>query len=183
MWSIAQILKINKKNGQNHRRGEKKCPGFTELQKYHGTTIQRSFKFLKHYIESKKVIYKEHILPIKKHIQHIDKINKPVVVLLRKPEETVLSYKRIFDVINLEVNFDNLLEEVNLFYDSYINRSGIYLVITWRDLVQDFHGTMKKITKHYGFNIDLKIIKRYTLARRNYTGDGLHVLLEALNDQ
>jgi hypothetical protein len=174
------MLKIQKKNGQNHRPGEKKCKGFVELQKYHGTTVQRSYRFLEHFINSKKVIYKEHILPIKKHIQMIDKINKPVVVLLRTPEETIESYKRIFDVINLDIDFDVLLKEVKQFYSAYINKKGIYLVVTWRDLVFRFHETIEKILKHYGFPIEKKIIKSYTLSKRNYTGDGLK---EVLNEK
>jgi hypothetical protein len=131
---------------------------------------------LKKYIESKKVIYKEHILPTKKHLKIIESVNKPVVVLLRKPNETIASYKRIFSVINLEVDFDTLLDEIKQFYTSYINKSGIYLVITWRDIVFDFHSTMKKILKHYGFKVEKYNINRYTLSRRNYTGDGIEAL-------
>jgi hypothetical protein len=43
MWTLAHIMGIAHKNGHNKRKGDIKCSGFEQLQKYHGTTVQRSY--------------------------------------------------------------------------------------------------------------------------------------------
>lgn len=177
MRSLAQILNITHKNGQNKGRNDKKCPGYVEIQKYHNTTVIRNYDYLKGYIEDRKIVYKEHILPIKKHLDFMNKINKNVVVLLRKPEETIESYKRVFTVLpNLDIDFNKMLKEVQLFYDTYMSLSNkIYLKVTYRDIVLNFTKTMKKIISHYGFKIPENIDK-YNLEKRNFTGHGLRRL-------
>jgi hypothetical protein len=180
MWSISEILKITHKNGQSFTKNDKKCEGYEELQKYHGTTIERSFEYMEKYIVDKKVIYKEHILPIEKHLEIIEKINKPVVVLLRKPKETIESYKRVFSVLPElnNIDYDKLYEEVKLFYNTYEKiDSKLYLIVKFRDVVFDFYKTMEKIIKHYGFKIPNNLYD-FELEKRNYTGHGLRKIME-----
>lgn len=175
MWSISEIFNMTHKNGQSFLKSDKKCPGYEELQKYHGTTIQRSFDYMSRYILSKKIIYKEHILPIKKHLDIIEKINYPVVVLLRKPEETIESYERVFSVLPelKNINWDKLYKEVKEFYETYLNiENKLYLKITFRDVVFNFHEIIKKIGKHYGFKIPDNL-DNFQLQKRNYTGHGI----------
>jgi hypothetical protein len=180
MHSISQILKVAHKNGQSRGKADINCEGFEELQKYHSTTVRRSFKYLNNYISSNNIIYKEHILPIQHHLDCIEKIAKPIVVLLRKPEETIESYKRVFSVLPelKNIDYDKLYEEVKLFYDTYLNiESELYLKITFRDVVFNFNKTMMKIINHYKFKIPDNI-NNFKLEKRNYTGHGLRKIIE-----
>ncbi len=132
------------------------------------------------YISDKKIIYKEHILPTYNHLRIISKINKPVIVLLRKPEETIESYKRVFSVLPelKDINWDKLYEEVKLFYDIYTKiKNKIYLKIHFREVVFDFYTTIEKIIKHYGFKVP-KDLRGFSLQKRNYTGHGLRKIIK-----
>lgn len=180
MHSLSEILDITHKNGQSIMKGETKCEGYEELQKYHGTTVKRNYKYMEKYIKDKKIIYKEHILPTSHHLEIINKINSPVVVLLREPEETIESYKRVFSVLPelKDINYNKLLDEVKEFYNVYKNiNNDLYLIVTFRDIVFNFNQTIKKIIKHYGLNIP-KNLKKFELAKRNYTGHGIRKIME-----
>jgi hypothetical protein len=187
MWSIAEILKIQKKNGQNKLKEDVKCKGFEEIQKYHNTTVKRSYKFLEKYIESKTVIYKEHILPTLNHLLAMGEIGRNIVILLRDSKEIIESYKRIFSVlpdIKKKIDLIKLKEELDLFYDIYERQKNkMYLKIYYKDIVLNFHKTIKKILIHYGFDISLEKIKKYQLQKRNYTGHGLRKLKDSLQKE
>ena len=77
MQTIAKILNIKYQNGISRKKYLIDVKEFEEMQKYHGTTIRRSKEFLAKWISRKDIIYKEHLLPIKEHIQYIKEINKP----------------------------------------------------------------------------------------------------------
>jgi hypothetical protein len=174
LYSIGKILKLRIKNGQNKLKDDIKCSRYFETQKYHGTTVKRNYDFLKKYIEDRTVIYKEHILPIKSHLDIIKKINKNVVVLIREPEEIIESYKRVFSVMfNLKINYERLLDEMKEFYSVYsaFDSDKRFLIITYKDIVLNFTETIKKIIKHYNFKTPVNIHK-YELEKRNYTGHG-----------
>lgn len=170
MWSISEILKIPHKNGQNKTKDDNKCEGYEELQKYHGTTVKRSKQYLEHWI-NQDIIYKEHILPTEKHLQYLNEINKPIVVLLRNPKDCIRSYKRVMSVLfNLKLNFKKLEEELKLFYDTYIGLTNNekYKIIAYDDIVYNFTETMKEIVKHYEKEVP-ENIEKYELQKRNYT--------------
>lgn len=166
LYSLAQIMKVSPKNGQNKKAGEEKSLGFDELQKYHGTTVKRTKAFILSYANNKDVLYKEHILPTKEHLDYM-KNTKNIVVLLREPSETIESYKRVFSVLpNVKVNYDKLLDEVTTFYNIY-NFNDHFLKIYYDEVVNDFHETVKKVLNHYGFEIP-KDLNKYELAKKNY---------------
>ena len=170
MWSLSEILKIPMKNGTNKKKGDKNCPGYKQLQTYHGTMVQRSKTYLQGYI-CNNILYKEHILPTKEHLEIIEETKKPVVVLLRKPEECIESYKRVLSVIyDKEINYDEMLRELYQFHDTYVQltNNDIYMIINYKDIVDDFTETIKKIIKHYGRPVP-KDVERYKLQKRNYT--------------
>jgi hypothetical protein len=181
MYSLSKVLKVSHKNGQNRRFNDIKCEGYQELQKYHGTTVKRSYDYLKKYILDRNIIYKEHILPIKQHIVALRKINHNIVVLIRNPYETIESYRRVFSVLpEVNVNFEKLYEEVKMFYNVYMalsQKENNILIVTFRDVVFKFHETMKKIIEHYGFKIPDNL-ESYSLDKRNFTGHGLRKIME-----
>jgi hypothetical protein len=180
LWSIAEILKIQRKNGQNRLKSDIKCIGFEEMQKYHNTTVKRSKEFLKKYIESKDIIYKEHILPTKEHLKYLGEIGRPVVVLLRNSTDIIESYKRVFSVlpdIKKMIDLEKMKKELDLFYYLYNKqRNTMFLKVHYEDIVLNFHATIKKILSQYGFNIPMKEIKKYQLQKRNFGGHGLRKL-------
>lgn len=184
LFTLAKILKMQAKNGQSKIKGDVNCTGFDNIQTYHNTTVKRNYDFLKHYIESDKVIYKEHILPTKEHIDIIIKINKPVLVLLRDSNAIIKSYERIFEVlpdVKEKVNMKVLKEELEIFEKTYnsLSINNIFLNIYYNELVLDFQNTLKKILLHFQIKIDDNIINKYSLVKRNFSGYGLKELLKS----
>jgi len=176
LWTLATVLNVAIKNGQSKRRNDKKCPGYSQMQTYHGTTVQRSHAYLKKYILSRGSLYKEHILPINEHLDIMREINKPIVVLLRDPLETIESYKRVFSVLpELDIDIETLEIEIKLFYNIYKNLGNPFLIVTYRDVVLNTKETLEKIIKYYGLKVpDLTGVK---LDQRNYTGHGVKKLV------
>lgn len=177
MRTIAEILNINYKNGQNKRQNDVKCEGFEETQKYHGTTVKRSEDYINNYINNKTIIYKEHILPTKKHLEILKNAKNNFVTLIREPKGVVSAYKRVFEVLPemKSIDYEKLFEEAKLFYNTYKNeRLEKNLVVTYRDIVLNFNETIMQIIKHYGYEID--DINKYKLLKYNYTGQGVKEL-------
>lgn len=170
MWSLSEIMKVPMKNGTNRKPGDIDCPGYKQLQTYHGTMVKRGPKYLKEYITNN-ILYKEHILPIKEHLEIIDNIGKSVVVLLRDPKECVASYRRVLGVIyDIKINYDEMEKELRLFNDTYsqLTNKDIYMIIGYNEIVNDFTNTIKKVLLHYGKNIP-DDVEHYRLQKRNYT--------------
>lgn len=183
--SIAKILNIKFSNGRNKVKGDIKCKGFESIQSYHNTTVFRNEAFLKKYLESTNFILKEHILPVKEHIEVIEKIKKPVIVSIRNSDDIIESYKRVFSVlpkIDQKMDYIKLKEELNYFANFYLNKQKenkeLWLVITFEDIIFNFEETMKKIIKHYGFEVKDKEIKKHQLEKRNCTEHGMRKLIK-----
>lgn len=178
--TLHKILNIKCIQSIQRKKNEKNCEGFENLQKYHTSLVKRKFTFLKKYIEDENILYKEHLLPIRDHINFIEQIGKPIFVLIRKSDEIVDSYKRIFSVLpQIEeiINYEKLKGELDLFSEMYLKKEKenpkIWMVITFRDLMFNCHEIIKKITDHYGYNLDIEYIKRFKYEKRNYTGHGI----------
>jgi hypothetical protein len=179
MQTIAKMANVTPKNGQNKKNGDVKCKGFEEIQKYHGTTVQRSKQFLEAHIMNRTWLYKEHILPTNRHLKILNEINENIVVLLREPKGILNSYKRVFSVlpeVNNKINWNNLYKEIEHFYNTYRNlKNEKYLIVYFKDIVLNFHEEIKKIFKHYKLELP-KNYKKFQLAKRNYTGHGIKEL-------
>jgi len=172
MFTLSQALKIAHKNGQNARPRDTRLNCYTELQKYHGTMVLREEWFLKKYIKDEKIIFKEHILPTKHHLGIILKISKPVVVLLRDAADCIESYRRVFSVLpEINVCYDVMRQELETFAEKYrdaANKSKLFLLVNYNDLIDDFTKVLEKIIIHYGFSIP-DGIEKIKLAKKNYT--------------
>lgn len=171
MRTIAEMAGIGYQNGKNRIVGDIKCEGFTQTQKYHGTTVRRSQDYLQFHINNRKSVYKEHILPTEHHIDILRKVKGNFVVLIRDPDEVIDAYKRIFEVIKLDINMEMLYNESRDFYYSYVNygkNNG--LVIEYKNLVLDFEKVIEQIFEHYNLEIKTRLTK---LLKYNYTGVGI----------
>jgi len=172
MWSLAEAMGIAHKNGYSKRNGDQECEGFEQIQSYHGTTVKRSYLYLYKYICKSSILYKEHILPIQDHIDFINNINMPVVVLLRDPEKTIESYERVFSVLpEIKINYGKLEREIIEFHDKYIKQSRenkIYKIINFEDIINNFTETAKECIIHYGFEVPYNV-EKFKLCKRNYT--------------
>ena len=170
MHSLAEIMKVPFKNGHNRKAGDVNCQGYEQLQIYHGTMVKRSKAYLKAYIENG-VLYKEHILPTPEHLKYIEEVGKPVVVQIRNPAECIASYKRVLSVIpDKQIDFDVMEKELELFRETYLQLTNneIYMIIDYKDIVEDFTETVKKVIKHYGRAVPTNV-DQYKLQKRNYT--------------
>jgi len=174
--TLAKIMKINFQNGLGKDIGWKYCPGYQEIQKYHDTTIQRSYEFLKKWIITRQTIYKEHILPIEKHLQYIKQINCKILIVLRNPVDSIDNYRRLYkkyldrqieekEIDELmpyrfnNINFDLLLEDVELFNKKWRDfKYNKKLIITFEELILNYKKTIITILSHFKFRVPKKII-------------------------
>ena len=165
--TLAAMLNIKFQNGISRNANyPKDCPGFSTLQKYHGTMVERDEGFFRYWLEKKDVIYKEHILPTEKHLLLLEKIGKPFLVLLRNPEHSFDNYVRLRQayidgkisqrsnsILHAErfVNFDmdGLRHDLISFYQCWKNarlsRLPYALYLDYEDLVLRYQETMQKI--------------------------------------
>lgn len=186
-YTLARIFKAKCINGFVTKQ-KIYCDDFTELQRFHNTMNPRSAKFLYRFCGGIRNVYKEHLLPTEEHLEILRNFKYPIVILLRKSKDVIDCYKR-FDEIELKnkwgrkgiLYLDKIKEDVELFYDRYMElKKEDYkhlLFITYKDLVLEFTKTLKKIFKHYGYELP-ENYKDIQLRKVKYTGVGIDRLLE-----
>lgn len=176
--TIGKIAHLKVKLGIPKTNIDISCEGFKELQRYHDNMIERSPIFLKQTLIGKNSIFKEHLLPTKRHLKILSKFKENIVILLRYPEHSFDSYVRLFDAKKQNYKED-LLKDIKKFHDNYMywasNKKNI-LIVYYRDLVLKYNVVMKRILKHY--KLPLKIIE---LEKRKFTGIGIKRLKEKGN--
>ncbi len=201
--TLAKIAKIKYQNGFSKEIGWEYCEGFSEIQKYHDTTIKRNYSFLRNWMVSRGNILKDHILPTEHHKNIITKINTKIVILLRNPEHTFDNYKRLYNSYKngeltdecvdelmpyrLEkLNWDLFLQDLILFNKLW--REFNYekkLIITFDDLILKYEKTIKDILNFWGLQKPEKIVpllrSKGNHGYNTYTGVGEKRLRE--NDQ
>lgn len=197
-------MKINFQNGLGKDIGWEYCEGFSEVQKYHDTTIRRSYEFLKKWISTRKSILKEHILPTQEHFLYIRKINCKILIVLRKPEDSLDNYKRMYDKYLTGEMDNNEIDELmpyrfdNIKFDKFLNdlrdfnknwKTFSYnkkLIITFEDLILNYRKTIIKVLTFFGFKIPKKIIPLFKSKGNHgyntYTGIGEKRVKGELND-
>jgi hypothetical protein len=153
------------------------CEGFPELQKYHTNMIERSGLFIKQVVTGNKKIFKEHLLPTKRHLKHLEKYKAPIVVLLREVEHSVDCYKRHdanhYKKYKKHIDLKKIEKDLKKFHDTYLHWISVQpniIYVYYKDLVKNYVPTIKKILKHYKLPIS-KNIK--PLKRLKYTGIGV----------
>jgi hypothetical protein len=167
--TFAKMFKLKIKEGIPKKYYDIECEGFSEIQLHHCNMVERGSSFLENAITNKGIIYREHIIPTERHLKIIQKIDKNIVVLLRKPEDSLDSYLRMKKII---VNEKQLKDDLILFnekYTEFAKNNKRILLITFERLMLHYWHTMKDIILHYGFNMPKKIIP---LQKRKYTGIG-----------
>lgn len=192
--TLSEILNIKYQNGLGKLKNWEYCEGFSEIQKYHDTTIKRDLNFMEFWIRRRDCILKEHILPTEHHMNLIKKVNGKILILLRKPEDSLNNYMRMYEQYkrgNLrkkiidelmpyrfdKINFDLYFEDLILFNKNW--REFDYnkkMIITFEDLILRYEETIKNILLFFKFKMPKKIISLFR-ARGNhgyntYTGVG-----------
>jgi hypothetical protein len=156
------------------------CDEFPEIQRWHGTMLPRTKEFLLEKYFDKRIMYKEHILPIEKHLDIIRNFGHPLMILLREPEETYDAYVRHDNTVHIKVygkkriNLKAIKQDIYLFYNRYkaleLEKHSHLLFITYRDVVLKWHKTMKRIFDHYGWEMPKN---KVPLKKVKYTGIGV----------
>ena len=173
--TLAAMFKMKFQNGiSKNANYSKDCPGFKTIQSYHGTMAQRDLRFFQYWINKADIIYKEHILPVPAHIQAINQINKPILILLRDPDHSFDNYIRLRAdyMVGKLTEKENSILRAQVFVDMDMKalrrdlcdfnqgwtdakiKSALY--IDYSDLVLRYQKTMEKICLH--FRILAKII-------------------------
>lgn len=122
-------------------------------------------------ITSVKKIYKDHVLPTKEHIEWINKINRPVVILLRNVEDTIDNYMRLIKAYRENKLNDKTAKELqvklldSLNFEKFCQDLWDYkagwekadikkaLYVDYNELVLCPYRITQKILKHYGFKM------------------------------
>lgn len=168
--TIADIARLNCSEGVPRKAWEINCEGFEEIQKLHSNMIERSSLFINNTAKGRKKIFKEHLLPTKRHIQILDKIKTNVVVLLRNPKHSFDSYLRMPKGKTFSKNLYWDLAEFNETYFYYSLKKYYILIITYEELIKDYNKTMIRILTHYKIKVPKNIPP---LQRRKFTGVGI----------
>jgi hypothetical protein len=172
--TIGNMGRLNVRYGISRNQNSKKCKGFSEIQKYHNNMIQRSPEFLAQVTKGKKTIFKEHLLPTVEHRRILEKLKQPVVILIRNPEDSLDSYKRLFKEKGKKANLDKLYEDLKKFHDTWMHWASnkpYAIVVEYRDLVLYFKNEIKRIFRCFKMKLPLDN-RKYFLARKKYTGIG-----------
>jgi hypothetical protein len=176
--TISKIGSLNFKLGIPKTAKDVQSNGFSEIQKYHNNMIKRSEIFIKQVIKGRKTLFKEHLLPTKHLLNILSKFNDPIVILLRKAEDSADNYIRIGCY---GVKLNNLINDIKTFQNRYIewakNRNNV-LIVYYEDLIFNYKKTIKKILKHY----KIKHKKIIPLLKVKYTGVGLKRLQNESNN-
>jgi hypothetical protein len=191
--TLAKIIGVKAANGFGKKGKWELCEGFTELQKYHDTTIKRKKPFLNFWLSHKTALLKEHILPTEHHKKIIKESNKHVVILLRNPTTCYHNYVRMIDDFKQGRLPDKVIKELMPWRFFKIDQFQFYqdikdfnagwqgfdydkkLIVTFEQLILKYKQTMRKILKHYGHG--KKRITPLLKAKGNhgystYTGNG-----------
>ena len=182
--TLSTVLKVSYLNGRTYYPRSKRplCNEFKEIQKYHSSMVPRSKEYIIDSCKNKKNVYKEHILPTKRHLDIIRNLDCNLMILLRKPDETFDAYKRFNEKEVLKkygekiVDLKQIQKDIYMFYDRYIelkkeNHKHL-LFITYRDIVLNFTNTFKLIFDHYNLTLP-KNYKKIKLMKVKFTGVGV----------
>lgn len=140
---------------------------YSEIAKYHKSIYLKKASFYEELAENRKFIYRDHVLPEKGGLKFLSSIKCPVCVLYRNPEHILDNYLRTAAVGDPE----KLKEELKDIYKNYIclKLNPNVLLVSYRELVTNPKNTIRNILKHFG----IKAIKRISLQKRKYTGEGV----------
>jgi hypothetical protein len=177
---VSTIGKIGGKRvnlGISKKPHNKDCEGFSEIQKYHCNMVQRNEQFLRNTTTNRSIVYKEHLLPIREHMEVLEKLKQRIVILIRNPEDSFDSYRRFFEENNpkKEVNNDRLLNDLWNFHNYWMHWASnkpYAICVEYRDLVLNFQYEIQRILKYFGLKVP-KNIKKIKLAKIKYTGVGV----------
>lgn len=175
-FTLSQITRLNVIFGIARKPHNNDCQGFEEIQKFHCNMVQRNKQFLTNTTQNRNTIFKEHLLPIREHMQILEQLKQRVIILIRDPEESLDSYRRFFEENKpkQEINYDKLLEDLWSFHNfwmHWLSNKPYAICVEYRDLVLNFQYQIQRILKHYGLKIP-KNIKKFKLAKMKYTGVG-----------
>ena len=154
---------------------------FRIIWKYHSDMRHLPEKQIVNMADDKKNIFKQHILPTDQHICYLK--NSKKVILIRNPEDIVLSYRRsqIKGLSARRIEFDGciserdwikragdigLIKDLNLFYKGWFNSIGDKLIIHYNDLIKDTACEINKISRYWNLPESKRKIK---LAKERYT--------------
>lgn len=175
---ISTLCQISKKKMILGTKTDKKCKEFEELQKCHSIMGEKDYTFFEKVIRDKRKIYREHILPTSMHLRILEKFDDPILILLRKPEDSFDSYVRMFNKNkNNWINRKILLTDLKQFYHTYINShlnfKSNFLIIFYSDLVLNYENTIKQVLTHLRLHGTI-----LPLQKRKYTGIGVKRLMK-----
>lgn len=129
--------------------------GYNFLPSAHSDFRDVPFEHINDLINQTMIIRKQHFPPTKTTINGLKRTKKPVLIQLRDPKESMLSYKKLgFE------NYQNSLHDLQLFNAEYskLNGQENILIVQYCDLVSQFHTTIIKILNHFNFPIPSNIM-------------------------
>lgn len=165
MVTLAKILNVGYEMAGTCKN---KSEEFKVLGSCHKCIGQRIKIYFEQLIDGKKV-FKDHVIPTKENIDALKEIGKPVVILLRKPEDSYDSYIRQFEKNgNDKIDRKALKKELKKFYNDWeeMEDDDLFLIIEYDDLILSYEDTMRNILEH------LDQPKIIPLEKLRYTGIG-----------
>jgi len=180
--TIAKTCNLKLNLGIPGKKRDINCPGFQGIQRYHCNMVERGPLFIKQVVSGRKTLFKDHLLPIDKHLRRLEKIRKPIIILLRNPADSYDSYYRLFKKSKKKFDEVGVMNDLKLFHDRYIlwdAKQPNTKIIFYRDLICNYVNTMKMIYKFYG----IKPRGIRPLIKYKHTGVGAKRIKDAIKKQ
>jgi hypothetical protein len=147
---------------------DKIISGYEEITKCHCNMKERPEKLLDK-LANDNIIHREHLIPSDHHIDVLRRVEKPMILLLRDPDDVFDCYNRMFEKNkNNTIDREKLKNEIRNYYTSWkkLNIDNI-LTIHYSELVLDYNRIIKEVVGH--LKCTGKIIP---LLKKKYTGIG-----------
>ncbi len=176
--SLAEIMNVTPHNSVARGDEYKPSEGFEAIQRWHTTMVERSEETLRYWIEDTGSIIKEHVLPTAHHLEILEKIKTPIIVLLRAPSESTDCYRRFGEKHNKPVDLAGIHYDLTMFVEKYrevCEKKDNFLLVYYRDIVLNFSKTVRKILRHLNKPVPADL-DRFKLAKVMFTGVGLERL-------
>jgi len=180
-WSsVAHCSGLFRGHKEDHKTYKHRVGEFTELSKMWSNAGTYHDEHLIKMAADTKNIYRAHVLPLEENLDQLRRANTPLVVLVRKPEDILKAFDRMYGKKNFYAKNAKMLDELRYSYGVYTTSplNGKVMLVHFEKHVLKWEKSIARIVEHFG----LEQVEKATNSKRDrYTGVGLKELLEKQN--
>jgi len=165
LYTLSTISATRAVNGIMRKQ---KAKGFEQIQRLHRICGLRTEQTLRNCLTSRRETFRLHLLPVKHHLDILDKYKINMVVVLREPSETVKSYMKYCN----NISYYKVLGDMVVYNETWrhiaIGRDYIKL-IEFSDLIGKQSETISGIMAHMAIKGKVIPLKKMNAAKDKLT--------------